>query len=95
MEQRKKTGILIGILLILTVIPCQWYLNLDKVEVFTEKNTTDLSKTEKIDKFGFVNVDTYEAFYQNEVTYQQTRTLIPFVWDTKVLNTTPTKLYTR
>lgn len=96
MEQfRKKIGYILSILLLVILIIFNWYYRIDYKRIYTDKNQTFLNKEEKLKKFGFKDLDSYEAFYEQNVTYIETRTMIPFVWETKILNSTPVTLYTK
>lgn len=95
MEQYRKRIALFFVLFTLSVLIGKWYYNIDHKRTYVDVNEKELNNSEKIEKFGFVNVDNYDAFYKNEVTILETRTNIPFVWKKTILNQTQTKLYTK
>jgi len=80
--------------IILLPIAVKWYGNLDYKRVYTDEYKNYLSDTEKIQRFGPSNIDNYNAYYSQTKTIEETRTNIPFVWNYKVLEKTPMKVFT-
>lgn len=96
MEQfRKKIGWIIGIFLFLSIILFKWYSEINHKRIYTEIKENHLNNSQKIEKFGYAQIDNYDAYYKKEITYLETRSNIPFVWNTVVLNESKTKLYTK
>lgn len=90
---RTRITLFISIFLILTITLLSWYSTLDEVDVIENVNREDLSRNEKIQKFGFTSVDKYQAYNEQIEIIKKTKTLIPFVYDKEVVSSSPTKLW--
>lgn len=96
MEQfRKRIGLFTSLVLLVVVTLINWYSNINHKRIYTVKDQDYLSKVEKLERFGLKNLDEYNAFYEQEITYCETRTKVPFVWETVVLNSTKRQLFTQ
>lgn len=90
---RVKIALFISIFLVLCITLSAWYCNLDEVDIIENVNREDLSRNEKIQRFGFTSVDKYKAYNEQIEIIKKTKTLIPFVYDKEVVSSSPTKLW--
>lgn len=93
-SNRKKIAGFLALGLFLLTILVSWYGTLNEPTIVENSYRDDLSKDEKISRFGFTSVDKYDAYYQQTEVIRKTKTFIPFVYEKDYLQKTPVKLFT-
>ena len=86
MEQRKRIGGNVVLLIILLIIGVGWYGHIDDVRIIKNENRKEYSEAESLLYLTTDELRTYSIYSKQPIVYKVTRSYIPFIYNKEVID---------